>query len=341
MVSSEFLSCFSRTPLLQTVMQCDPITVIVNAPQQNAGDPSTLLATLSQASAVLVAIIGGFLVSRLVAISSEREGLRRLLAAASGRISHVQSDLDDARKVRLGRAQRDFHDEAVDKFLEDPELDLDEMLHDFVPRGTTEEELKPYALELRERTVQAVKDIKAAFRRGDTRELDLEDLVARGLSIDTDRDLYESAFEHLRKRLPSPPGMFGGAFDHRSLIAGITPPWVHEVNARRADEALRAESDLSTQLKSAIAERSRLNDELVRVGKPLGVLSAIWMLGVLSLLGILVPVVVMALEPDALANWAKVGLIVSFVVGLLAILGYVVWFWRKIGANEEQTVASE
>ena len=126
------------------------------------------------------------------------------------------------------------------------------------------------------------------------------------------------------------------AFDTRALVQGIKPAWVHEANARRADEALRAESDLRTQLKSATAERDRLQEELVRVGKPIGVLSAIWMLAALSLLGVLVPVIVMALEPEALANWAKVGLIISFILGLLAILGYVGWFWRKIGAKEDQ-----
>jgi hypothetical protein len=45
-------------------------------------DEGSLLATLAQSSAAVVAIVGGFLVSRLVQLSSEREGLRRQLVRA-------------------------------------------------------------------------------------------------------------------------------------------------------------------------------------------------------------------------------------------------------------------
>lgn len=115
-ISSEFLTCTSHVPLLQSVVQCDPFSVIVRSPEQD-WDPSTLLSALSQASAVLVAIIGGFLVSRLVAISSEREGIRRLVEAATGRIQHIESDLDQAHQTRLNRAKSYLYEEAVEKIV--------------------------------------------------------------------------------------------------------------------------------------------------------------------------------------------------------------------------------
>ncbi len=42
-------------------------------------DPNSLPSTEAQSAAALVAIIGGFLVSRLVALSMERQGLERRL----------------------------------------------------------------------------------------------------------------------------------------------------------------------------------------------------------------------------------------------------------------------
>jgi hypothetical protein len=42
-------------------------------------DEGSLLGTLAQSAASVVATVGGFLVSRLVQLSSEREGLRRQL----------------------------------------------------------------------------------------------------------------------------------------------------------------------------------------------------------------------------------------------------------------------
>lgn len=276
--------------------------------------------------------------SRLVAISSEREGIRRLVEAAAGRIDHIASDLKDAHQTRLERSQRFFFEGAVDKFLQDPSLDLDALIHERLMRGTTEEELKPYAVSLRQRTADAVKRIRASLRQGDTKYLMLEALIDRGLTIDeADVELYEQAFEHKRDRLPWPKAvsMFeaGNPYDVSKLTAGIKPGWAHEADLRRQDEEVRVEADLRTQLRAANAERDRLNDEMVRVGKPVGVAAAIWMLGFLSL-GILVPVVMMAFEPKGLDIWLKSGLIVSFIIGLGAILWYVGWFWRKIATDK-------
>lgn len=338
MLSAEVVTCVSRTPFLRTVLQCDPISVTVNVPGQSSWDPSSLLATLSQASAVLVAIIGGFLVSRLVAISSEREGMRRLLAAASGRISHIASDLDDARHLRFGRVKRDFWGMAVDRFLEDQKLDVDKLVNQNVPPGTKAEELKQYAIALREETLRLKDEIRMTIMARDTNAVKFADLVSRGLKVETLNPTFQQrVFEYLRKELPAPRNPFGiPIIEPLSLL--LLPPkpdWVHERDARRADEEVRAEADLKTQLKSALAEQDRLKDELIRIGRPIGVLSAIWVLGILSILGIFVPVVVMAYEPNGLEDWAKVALISSFVAGLMAILGYVIWFWRKIAVREE------
>ncbi|MFF1880282.1 hypothetical protein ACFVVC_02270 [Pseudarthrobacter sp. NPDC058196] len=334
-ISSEFLTCASHVPLLQSVLQCDPLSVVVSSPEQNSWDPSTLLSALSQASAVLVAIIGGFLVSRLVAISSEREGIRRLVDAAVGRISHIETDLEEAHRVRFDRAKSNFYGVAVEKLLEEPALDLDALIHDYLPRGTTEEELKPYAVSLRQRLQNAVLAINLKVRKGDTRDLDLEDLVERGLEIaDADHDLYEQAFKRRRAFLPNPPaiGILGSSdlFNYSNLAAALRPEWAIAAEVRQRDDEIRAEADLKTQLRAAVAERDRLDEELARVGKPVGVAAAMWMLGLLSL-GILVPLIMMAFEPKGMDVVSKILLLGIFVVGLVAVLWYVGWFWLKIG----------
>lgn len=339
-ISSEFLTCTSHVPLLQSVVQCDPFSVIVRSPEQD-WDPSTLLSALSQASAVLVAIIGGFLVSRLVAISSEREGIRRLVEAATGRIQHIESDLDQAHQTRLNRAKSYLYEEAVEKILEDPALDLDSLIQGRLLGGTAVDELKPYALSLRQRVQDAVKAINGKLRKGDTKALELEALVERGLVIaDADQDIYEQAFKHRRRSLPSPAGlaMFGPSSyaDLSSVLRpGIISDAAHAASLRRQDEEIKTEADLRTQLRAAVAERDRLDEELARVGKPVGVAAAMWMLGLLSL-GILVPLIMMAFEPKGLDVVSKILLLGSFVIGLVAILWYVGWFWLKIGKDKTQ-----
>ncbi|TQJ60875.1 hypothetical protein FB478_101839 [Arthrobacter sp. AG367] len=339
-ISSEFLTCTSHVPLLQSVVQCDPFSVIVRSAEKD-WDPSTLLSALSQASAVLVAIIGGFLVSRLVAISSEREGIRRLVEAATGRIQHIESDLDQAHQTRLNRAKSYLYEEAVEKILEDPALDLDSLIQGRLLGGTAVDELKPYALSLRQRVQDAVKAINGKLRKGDTKALELEALVERGLVIaDADQDIYEQAFKHRRRSLPSPAGlaMFGPSSyaDLSSVLRpGIISDAAHAASLRRQDEEIKAEADLRTQLRAAVAERDRLDEELARVGKPVGVAAAMWMLGLLSL-GILVPLIMMAFEPKGLDVVSKILLLGSFVIGLVAILWYVGWFWLKIGKDKTQ-----
>lgn len=313
--------------------RCTPIVKISSDSIQNTGDAGTLLATLSQASAVLVAIIGGLLVSRLVAISSEKDGLRRLLLAAKGRVLHIESDLSEASEIRLDRARSDLYDTAVEDFIAEPCPDLDKIINDSLRRGTTVDELKPYALKLQERTKSAQTAIQDHLKRNDTNGLEFEELLERGLTFnDDDQDLHERVFTQLRKKLRSDPYGYG-LVDFPVSVEYVTS--AREIRERRRDEELRSESDLKTQLKAALNERDRLSEELERIGKPVGVASAVWMLGILSVLGILIPVVVMAFEPVVLATWMKVTLISCFVAGLLAILGYILWFWRKISLSED------
>jgi uncharacterized protein YgiB involved in biofilm formation len=71
-------------------------------------DPGPLLSTLAQAAAVFVAIVGGFLVSRLVAIASDRDGLKRRYTEARYQLGYARAAYDTAHGYRLARSQNDF-----------------------------------------------------------------------------------------------------------------------------------------------------------------------------------------------------------------------------------------
>jgi hypothetical protein len=62
---------------------------------------NTLLATAAQSSAAIVAIAGGFLVSSLVALSSERQSLRLLLREARERLALLEGAYKSAYEYRL------------------------------------------------------------------------------------------------------------------------------------------------------------------------------------------------------------------------------------------------
>jgi hypothetical protein len=296
----------------------------------------TLLATLAQSSAAIVAIVGGFLVSRLVALSSERQGLRRMLREAQERLALLDDDYQSAYEYRLQNSKNKFYDFVIDDLIsaEGQKLDLDGLTEENIPRGSTFEEMRSYADELDERVVLAFKGVADTLRPGDDRLVSLEDLRARGLSIaERDEDLYELVIAHVAKKMPRKRGAFG-LIDIPSF-GPLTPGWRHEIDARRLDESIRDELELIGQITASRKEASRLHDELRALGKPVGVLSAIWVLGLLSVLGIVFPVVVLALQPMTLTLLMKSLLVGSFVVGLLGVLSYILWYQHQLSSNDQ------
>ena len=137
-------------------------------------DGYVLLATLAQSTAAVVAIIGGFLVSRLVALSSEREGLRRQKAAGEARLLSVAADYEAAHKYRLARSIDDFEDSALD-CLVDEGLDEAELFRNRIPRGSSEDEMRPVFEDIRARVETARSEIKMRLTERDDRGTDLAD----------------------------------------------------------------------------------------------------------------------------------------------------------------------
>ena len=293
----------------------------------------TLLATLAQSSAAIVAIVGGFLVSRLVALSSEREGIRRQLRAAIDREALAKSEYEPIHHQRLENSKSQFYDAVLEKLIEaeGKEADLDALTEEHFGRGSSFEELRPYAEELNTIVTEVCKDVEAKIEPGDDRSLTLEDLQARGLNVDKGlTDLYEQVVMHYADKLPRSYYLSSSLLS----IPYMPPGWVHEVDARRLDESIKAEHELRGQLMATENEIQRLKDELYRIGNPVGVVSAIWTLALLSLLGIVFPVVVMATEPRILSPFMKWLLVSSFIIGLIALLSYNVWYHSRLNGKD-------
>lgn len=300
-------------------------------------DPNNFLATLSQSSAAIVAIIGGFLVSRLVALSSEREGIKRQLKAANQRLSLHEVDYGPAHAYRLERSKAalvDFiQDDLVKIHLEHKTPDFDELLlkENHIPRGSSFDEILPFAQALSEEVARAVEQVKQVLRSDDVDSIDLDDLRPRGLDVsETNEHLYEDIVAQLRQTLPSPRR---GPFDFSAPnfnLGLLTPGWVREVDARRLDESIRDELHLKALVISSKEEVARLQDDLDQFAQPVGVVSAVAILGIFSILGIVLPLIVMVLDFNSIPLWLALSLLGAFTLGLTAVLGYIIWYLRKV-----------
>ncbi len=297
-------------------------------------DSDSLLATLAQSSAAIVAIVGGFLVSRLVQLSSEREGLRRQLQHTGDELTQVTRDYDEAHEYRLSNSEHTFFGWVVEELAgaDLDTLDRDALLDDNIPRGSSDEEMRPYLDSL-------VLDVEAARKRteeyiesDDNASLRLSDLRDRGLIVaDGDEDLYEHVVDAIAARLPARRNYFGGV-DSLVRSSMLSDPVSRSTDLRRLDESIRDEQDLLSRKLTLEAIRDRLTGELDRIGRPVGVISAIVILSIYSLLGIVAPVVVMAISPDPLAAWVLWLLVALFIAGLFAVLGYIYWYARTLNA---------
>ena len=300
-------------------------------------DPNSLLPTLAQSAAAIVAIIGGFLVSRLVALSSEREGLRRQLGSARSRLATVSKEHEAAFAYRFENSREDFEGWVMDDLVAG-DYDADALLQEHMPRGSSFEEMEPVLRKLEERVLNASSAVRASLRSDDDSRLRIDELIDRGLVVpDSEADIYERIVDHIAmNELPDPPlGPLGivNVSNHLlrgSVLASIDP---HGTSVRRLDESIREEQALSVERRLLQEECKQHKNELKRIGRPAGVRSAISILATYSLLGIALPVFVMTLPANSVPSWTKWPLLAAFLIGLGSVLGYM--FWYAATLNDE------
>lgn len=299
-----------------------------------------LLATLAQSSAAIVAIVGGFLVSRLVQLSSERDGLRRRLEDIRGELSHVEELFFEAHSFRLANSQSDLFDSVIEELVKEKEdLDLTALLLDNIPRGSTEEEMRPYLDSLLARVQAARRSVLEVLRNDDSSRIDLEDLRDRGLIVPpSEEEIYFEIVRWLRKVLPAPRTFTLGVGAMPNLnFPVISNPAYAATDARRLDDSIREEQQLDSRRTILAAEAARLEREIKSLGRPAGVTSGIVILSIYSLFGIVAPVASMAALPATLEQWQSWLLILMFIGGLAAVLTYIAWYARTLGKPRPPT----
>lgn len=305
-------------------------------------DPNWLLSTLAQSTAAVVAIVGGFLVSRLVQLSSEKEGLRRRLTNARDELKHVVTLFDAAHEYRLENSRNAFFGWVLDDLVRrDKDFDSQALLEKNIPRGSSLEEMAEYLDEIIQRVDAAFANVSAYLRPSDTRDVTIEDLEARGMKVaQEDREIYDSIEYNQLNDLPErtydagPFGLMVNPVPH-FRIPPIVSPAIATTELRRLDDSIREEQELLSRRSILQAEIARLSAAIEQIGRPVGVTPAVWILGIYSVLGIVVPVAVMAFFPLAVDAWVAWTLVGLFVIGLALVVIYIYWYARALNADSQ------
>lgn len=299
-------------------------------------DPGLLLSTVATASAALVAIVGGLLVSRVVSLATERSGLLH-------RRDDLRSQLDAARRrleeLQARRLQWDADDVLSPYYarLADPEQDAPTLERMITAQGVdrTPEEIQPFLDEVLVDLAAARELLEPAFREGPP-DFTFREVVRSGVPIPAaKRDVYEAAFDQLVKENPKPRQPYD------SLLASIAPTTsavsanigaTQQMNLDRdLEDARHAVAGLEAQLEQACLA-------LARVTEPRGITGGVWVLGYFGAVGTLYPLAIMV-AAETVPDWMQWTVVLLFASGVAALLGYVVWQVQHLSEGDGEVLS--
>ncbi|CAM4102815.1 hypothetical protein [Mesobacillus thioparans] len=280
-------------------------------------DLNNLIATIITSTAALVAIIGGFLVSRVVSISSEQNGIKR-------KLREINNDLVAKREIKLNIENYLFEDDLNDfvtgkniKRLVFEEKSLEGIIEEDEYTYLTKEQLEPHFEQLK-RIVKEMFEIMKKLDAIDTFTNFKE--KANGFNYPEREEWYKRVFDAINDEISK--SQSNGIFGHLHNFAPINP------NAFTPN----------TDYKDKKRERDRLDDEirilelqknaqlelLDNYGKPVWIWSGIAVLIYASIVGIIYPSTLLPYPADRyndnLTKWFLLGLFYSQLISLFIYL---------------------
>ena len=287
-------------------------------------DPNWLLSTTAQSASALVAIVGGFLVSRVVSLGSDRQSLTRRLDELQQRYHLKREELQVVYEGRHAYSVETFKRYTVDAFVQvHGQLSPEDALKEFWPLGAQEEEMLAVAKEFGI-TVRRVLDAsKAQPSKADARGTDYTN------SGDEEEDLILAALSRLHEgeRQQSVRDRLGLA----PLDVGpITRAIGDDKQLQRQERRIEREAVLNAEISALQAEADIVKEELQRLANPPGIRIGLAVLAYFAVVGILVPLAYMASRPGENDLWFRRLIVVLFGSGLGSLLVYIGWSVRQL-----------
>jgi hypothetical protein len=291
--------------------------------QVHPNDPNWLLSSAAQSAAALVAIIGGFLVSRLVAISTTRQGLKQRLQESSAVRAATQAALDETTVAIKETARRTFRAKAVRSFAEhrgSVPADAATNLHNV--KGAKPADFEVWFDELAD-------EVRSCFQSIEPKLRAYQLTVDRGkLAHQVDLGIYDPIVLDsviLTVEADKQPRATGAAAVMPNRAAsGHTGPAPDDVSVEQ-DRRIAQVAELSARLQALDSEDDIIARQLAQVASPRGVYSGIAVLTHFALVGIVFPLALMASRPVASSLATRRLVLMAFATGLFSVVGYLFW----------------
>ncbi|MEC1155033.1 hypothetical protein [Cytobacillus horneckiae] len=280
-------------------------------------DLNGLISTITTSTAALVAIIGGFLVSRVISLASDQNGIKR-------RIREIKKDLD-AKREMLENAERFLFEDDLNDFVSNDNIKLiilgrtlEEVIEEDEYDLLTEEEVEPYYKQVKQIALEIAELQNSTDEYYDKFSKFKE--AFKDFKYPDRMNWYEKVFK-VMDDMAQPESNFPlGGFKFRPAVPNINTDYkdTRKEQDRLNDDIRVLELQLAEQLKI-------LND----YGKPKWVWSGMFVLIYSCGVGIVYPSTLLPYSTDTyddvLTKWFLLGLFFSQLVALFVYLGFAMY----------------
>jgi hypothetical protein len=304
-------------------------------------DPNWLLSTVVQSTAVFVAIVAGFIISRLLALSAERGGIQTKIRDIKLQMEIKKKNLESLKKRHLDWDAENFleNSDVLDLIIKsNGQISLTEALKKVTTCNRSEDELNPYWIDAITITKNAYHILEENFSKLEGIE-DLDVLLKNlGLDLSSYRlKIYHRFFDQLleyRKRR-NPIGLI------MDPIMAFKMPDIStadEINRYRILE--RDIENFERDNNALVTQLSDLEVQLTQLGQPRGIKLGIIFLAYFSLVGIVIPVFLLPYPPEQFTLTHKWSIFLLFFSGLLFFFIYLFTLIRQLAETSDSDNSS-
>lgn len=282
-------------------------------------DPNWLFSTMAQSAAALVAIMGGFLVSRFAAVSSQRQGIESQLREVTKVLDQRREDLHDTQGSRREIAQRWFIRRAVGEAAQSlGKADRDGLAEKYSIRGTSPSEMLNLADHLNDMVQQEVNHLDE-LNKMQISHFRTDPILKKKLQHKS-QYTYEEELVHLAVLgVLDPDG-------EADLEVPMDPvPLRHE--RRRFEKLVNEEDQLEREVFALGRDAFSLQGEIFRAVNPKPLVYGLYVLCYMALVGVVVPVMVLIGEAPH-ESVERVPYVLMFAIGVVLLCAFFFWvYW--------------
>ena len=302
-------------------------------------DPNWLLSTTAQAAAALVAIIGGFLVSRLIGLVSEKTQQVQSLAELQSKRRVKDAELEKFNHTVATGIQRWFREDNLDEILEKRgDSNYTKMVDDFDVKGSDRQEVSEYANHLKNTVTRAFKELERVYKAPGSIPDSPTKIRTDGIQIDPghDEEIFQRVSAHISATrqlilaeseaqeadISNPENSSPIEATDLSALAPTVAP-VPTLVTSRHDAAIRERDRLKEELGVIIGEIELLELRLPEMAQQRWLIAGFAILAYFSAVGIVYPLYLMTRNPVVAGAGERSKVLLGFISGLIALLAFI------------------